>query len=141
MCSTHNVFVASSYLRDLLDRLADWLEKVAQLSCEFNELVDAHPTKFMDALLAMYRVSATDKELCAAMLTLSRLQDSIQQYENEILQLAGVGSEWSEAHQVSSKVREVTSWIEEVLCLAAVDPEGLLTSHAMKQLMFQVPYK
>ncbi|KAF8233976.1 hypothetical protein L208DRAFT_1264093, partial [Tricholoma matsutake] len=55
-----------------------------------------------------------------------------------ILQLAGVGSEWCEAHQLSNRAREVMRWIEEALCLATVDPEGLIASHAMKQLMFQV---
>ncbi|KAF8224553.1 hypothetical protein L208DRAFT_1310628, partial [Tricholoma matsutake] len=121
--------------------LAYWHEKVAQIAGKFSELVDAHPTKFVDALLSTYRVSGSDKELSGTMFTLSRLQNSIQQCENEILQLAGVGSEWSEAHQLSNNMREVRGWIKEVLCLATVDPEGLHTSYAMKQLIFQVVYK
>jgi hypothetical protein len=71
-------------------------------------------------------------------LTLSRYQKSIQWYEDEILQLAGVGSEWREADQLYNRVREVVRWTEEVLCLATVDPGGLVVSHATKQLMFQV---
>ena len=52
--------------------------------------------------------------------------------------MVGVGSEWSEVHQLSNRVPKVTCWTEEVLCLATVDPEGLIALHATKQLMFQV---
>ena len=76
--------------------------------------------------------------LCDAVLTLSRYQKFIQWYEDEILQLAGVGSEWREADQLYNRVREVVRWTEEILCLATVDPEGLVVLHAVKQLMFQV---
>jgi hypothetical protein len=118
--------------------LAAWCERVTRLSLQFNTLVDAHPTKYVDALLSAYHVSSSDKDIRDAVLTLSRYQNSIQRYEHEILQLAGVGSEWSQAHQLSNRVREVVRWIEEVLCLAVVDPDGLVVSHAAKQLMFQV---
>jgi hypothetical protein len=85
-----------------------------------------------------YRASSSNKKISNAVLTLSRLQKSIQRYEHEILQLVGVGSEWSEVHQLSNRVCEVTCWTEEVLCLATVDSKGFIVSHATKQLMFQV---
>jgi hypothetical protein len=86
-------------------------------------------------------MSSSNKDICDAVLTLSRFQNSIQWYEHKILQLAGVGSEWNEAHQLSNRVREVTQWAEEVSCLVTVDPEGLIVLHATKQLMFQVVKK
>jgi hypothetical protein len=102
-------------------------------------LVNTHPTKYVDALLSAYRASSNNQNILRdAALTLSRYQNYIQQYEIEILQLAGVGSEWSEAHKLSNRMREVVCWTEEILCLAMVDPGGLDASHAAKQLMFQV---
>ncbi|KAF8226359.1 hypothetical protein L208DRAFT_1302132, partial [Tricholoma matsutake] len=118
--------------------LAYWHERVAQLSLEFSTLVNAHATKYVDALFSAYCTSSSNKEISDTVLTLSRLQKSIQWYEHEILQLVGVGSEWSEVHRLSNRVCKVMCWTEEVLGLATVDPEGLIASHTTKQLMFQV---
>ncbi|KAF8239091.1 hypothetical protein L208DRAFT_1239013, partial [Tricholoma matsutake] len=73
-----------------------------------------------------------------AVQTFSRYQKSIQQYKDEILQLGGVDSEWHEVNKLSKWVCEVVHWIKEIFCLALVDPNGLIASHATKQLMYQV---
>ena len=70
-------------------------------------------------------------------LSVSQHQKCIQRYEDEILQLGGVNSEWNEAHQLSNRVSEALRWIEEALCLAMVDPEELVASHTVKRLMYQ----
>ena len=118
--------------------LAYWCERVTRLSLKFNTLIDAHPTKYVDALLSAYRVSSSNNDiLCDAVVTLSGYQKSIQWYEDKILQLAEVGSEWREAHELYNRVLEVVCWTE-VLCLATFDPGGLVVSHITEQLMFQV---
>ncbi|KAF8226896.1 hypothetical protein L208DRAFT_1299617, partial [Tricholoma matsutake] len=119
--------------------LAYWHERVTRLSLKFNTLIDAHPTKYVDALLSTYCVSSSNSDIPHdAVVTLSGYQKSIQWYEDKILQLAGVGSEWREAHELYNRVLKVVHWTEEVSCLATVDPGGLVALHATKQLMFQV---
>ncbi|KAF8236800.1 hypothetical protein L208DRAFT_1250949 [Tricholoma matsutake] len=119
--------------------LADWCERVTQLSLKFDTLVNTHPAKYVEALLSAYHVSSHNKGILHdAVLTLSRYQKSIQWYEDKILQLAGVGSEWREVDQLYNRVHKVVHWTEEILCLATVDPGGLVVLHAAKQLMFQV---
>ena len=93
----------------------------------------------MDALLSAYCTSSSNNDILHdAVVTLSGYQKSIQRYEDKILQLAGVGSEWREAHELYNRVLEVVRWTEEVSCLATVGPGGLVVSHITEQLMFQV---
>lgn len=93
----------------------------------------------MDALLSAYHASSGNKDILGdAVVTLSRYQKFSQRYEDKILQLGGVRSEWREVHKLSNRVREVVCWTEELLCLATVDPGELVVSHVAKQLMFQV---
>jgi hypothetical protein len=54
-----------------------------------------------------------------------------------MLQLGGVGPEWKEVSQLSNQLTEVTHWIEEVLCLAMVNREGLVVSYQGQMLMYQ----
>ena len=138
---THsNMFgaISSWYILNIRSLLNSWCRRITRLSSKFNTLVDAHPAKYVDALLSAYHASYSDNDIREAVLIISRYQDSIERYEHKILQVAGACSEWSLAHQLSSRVREVGRWIEEVACLAAVDPEGLTASHAAKQLLYQV---
>ncbi|KAF8223501.1 hypothetical protein L208DRAFT_1316505 [Tricholoma matsutake] len=116
-----------------------WCRRVAQPSPKFNTLINTHPTEYVDTLLATYYASSGNKDLLGnAVQTFSRYQKSIQQYKDEILQLGGVDLEWHEANELSKQVCKVVHWIEEIFCLAMVDPKGLIASHAMKQLMYQV---
>jgi hypothetical protein len=52
--------------------------------------------------------------------------------------LGGVDLEWREANKLFKRVREVVHWVEEISCLATVDPAGLIALHAKEQLMYQV---
>ena len=126
------------HLRYHYRHLAYWCKRVGQLLLRFNRLVDDDPSKYVDGLLTTYYASYNKDILCDGVLSVSQILKSIQRYKDEILQLGGVGPEWREANQLSKKVDEVTCWIEEVLCLAMVDPDELLMSYQKQQLMYQM---
>jgi hypothetical protein len=118
--------------------LAYWNERVACLSLKFKKLVADDAPKFVESLMSTFLTSSHNKDILRdGILSVSRHQKSIRWYEDEILQLGGVNSEWEEAHQLSGRVSEVVRWIEEALCLAMVDPEELVALHTAKQLMYQ----
>ena len=118
--------------------IAYWNKRVAHLSIKFNKLINNDAPRFVESLMSAFLMSTHDKDiLCDGILSVSRHQKSIQRYEDEILQLGGVDSNWEEAHRLSDQVCKVMHWIEEVLCLAMVDPKELVALYAAKQLAYQ----
>ncbi len=66
-----------------------------------------------------------------------RLQKSIYKYENEVLTLAGMGSDYDKVKGISQLVCEVVRWLEEVLCLAMVDTMEVEKKFTECQFSFQ----
>lgn len=121
----------------LIRHLAYWNKRVSCLSLKFNQCINNDARKFVEMLMSAFFTSHDKDILRDGVLGVSRHQKSIQRYEDEILQLVGVNSDWKWAHQLSSEVTEVVNWIEEALCLAMVDPEELIALHTTKRLMYQ----
>jgi hypothetical protein len=110
-----------------------------QLSLKFSRLVDNDPPKFVEDLLTAYFKSCDEDTLSVhdGVLRVQWYQKCIQRYKDQILQLGGVGPEWKEVSQLLNQLTEVMRWIEEVLCFAMVDQEGLVASYQGQMLMYR----
>jgi hypothetical protein len=65
------------------------------------------------------------------------LQKSMYKYENEVLTMVGVGTEYDKVRRITESVCEVIQWLEEVLCLAMVDVGEVDKMYKDRQFSFQ----
>lgn len=68
---------------------------------------------------------------------IGKYQTSLHRYEDEILQLAGVGPQLEKVQDRSREVTDLIAWLEEVLCLAMVDNALLFKMHTEGKLLYQ----
>jgi hypothetical protein len=72
-----------------------------------------------------------------AITSVSCLQKHIQQCEDQILQLAGVGTEYEQATSIGRRISDLIHCFEEILCTAMGGTEDLLVAHEKQSLMYQ----
>ena len=58
-------------------------------------------------------------------------------YENEVLTLAGMGSEYDKVRAITHIVCKVIQWLEEVLCLAMIDATDVEERYRGRRFAFQ----
>lgn len=68
---------------------------------------------------------------------IGKLQSSVYKYENEVLTLAGVGQEYDKVRKTTLVVCEAIQWLEEVLCVAIVDPSDVEKMYKGGEFDFQ----
>jgi hypothetical protein len=79
-----------------------------------------------------------DKDIIQDAITAaSRLEKHIRLCEAQILQLAGVGTEYEQVASVARCISDLIKWLEEILCTAMVDTEELFMAHKKQSLMYQ----
>jgi len=114
-----------------------WSQRADQVAINFNKLTNNSAFDFVEGIFNIYQTTQDKDVIRDAIVDTSRLQKSIHRYEAEILQLAGVGTEWKQAASISKHVCDVVKWLEEILCLAMVDVEELSTAYKHQSLMYQ----
>jgi hypothetical protein len=65
------------------------------------------------------------------------LQKKIRQYQNEVLALAGVGSEFYRVDDIVKEVEMLVHWVEELLCIAMVDAGEVRYMYERQTFTFQ----
>lgn len=67
----------------------------------------------------------------------SKFLASVHRYQENLLQLAGVGPELEVANTVEKDISEINSWLEEILCTAMGDFKEVTTTYTLRGFMFQ----
>jgi len=123
-------------------RLDHFLNCIRRIDREFDELTGRKPTEYIEEVYSIYEAQVNEGKsgrniLETEISKLGKLQQSIERWGAEVLQLAGVGNEWNEVEGVKRRVRIVVAHLEEILCEAMVDPQGLVESHRSHNLGYQ----
>jgi len=66
-----------------------------------------------------------------------QLQKSVYSYENDVLMLAGLESEYEKVREITRTVCDMIRWLEEVLCLAMVNGAEVEIKYKGCQFSFQ----
>jgi hypothetical protein len=90
--------------------------------------------------LAIFKKTLDQNLLEDAIHDAAHLQTSIRACEAEVLQLAGIGPEYAQVKSISDKISDLIKWLEEILCLAMEDIDGLFKKLGRQLLMFQDQY-
>ena len=62
---------------------------------------------------------------------------SLHHYENEVLTLAGVGTEFDTVRKITEHIGEIIGWFEHFLCLTILDPSEADKAYREKRFAFQ----
>ncbi|KAJ2932141.1 hypothetical protein H1R20_g4972, partial [Candolleomyces eurysporus] len=66
-----------------------------------------------------------------------KIQKSLEKYRGMVEEIDRIGEEWKRIDEITSEVRKVVYWIDNLLCSAMVDPADLVNRFHAKQLEFQ----
>ena len=68
-----------------------------------------------------------------------QLLQQIEQHENKVLNLDGMGVRYQQAARISQQVRELVLWLEDVLCVVMGDATELSYLFYSQKLLYQSP--
>jgi hypothetical protein len=114
-----------------------WLERAHQIEVRFDKLTNGDGMTFVDQICMTFILDQSKNSIHEYSIALSQLWRGIYQCHNEILQVAGVGSELSEVERVRTKICTRVSWIEEVFCHAIVGWSDLQNLYTSNGFMYQ----
>lgn len=95
------------------------------------------PKEFTEKVYNIYRAGNYKDTIRDTIVDLGKYQKSLRRHEDEILQLAGVGTQLEKVQGTAREVVKTIVWLEELLCLAMVDKALLFEMHAEGKLLYQ----
>lgn len=114
-----------------------WLERVDDLQQRFNEHIGGNLHKYVDSVCTKFMERKNLNFLADHTAILTKFQDSLYDYQNEILNISGTGPGWKKADSVVQDVRCALQWVEEIYCSALVDLEEVGIQYTKLQFLFQ----
>ncbi|KAF8055891.1 hypothetical protein FPV67DRAFT_1667889 [Lyophyllum atratum] len=114
-----------------------WAERVEHVARKLTKAVGPGAYEFIEELYQAYIVSKDDTGISDAITHITTLQASIRRYQAEILQLGGLGKEWTRSDEVSNHVTGVLRSLEDLHGTVLIDPHSLRDLHHDKQLLYQ----
>lgn len=118
-------------------RVAYWLERLDRAHIKFNLTVNPSAALYLETVARKFMATHEKDDIYKEIVTVNKIRTAIHQYEGKILQEAGVGPELVKAQTLSTKVTEVISWLEELLCQAMVDVHLFKNKYRHCQFMYQ----
>lgn len=120
-----------------MDPLASWKEGVERIQRSLARTVGTSPQVYVEGICAAYLEERDKDRIYEKIVRLSKLQNMIYRYSNEVYALAGVGPEHERATQVGADVNTVLGWLEEIFCYAIVDFKEVQDRHRNREFMYQ----
>ncbi len=124
--------------------LAEAMDQVERLSARFRIITSGSPKRHACVIYKEYARTMTEDHpkgcrslIDNAVLEISSLEQSLQEYENVILNYAGVGKEMKRYRSVWEPIQRLVCWLEEMLCEAMISPEGLREKYDRRELVFR----
>lgn len=107
------------------------------MASKFTALTGESPFHFIDTLYHRYLVNRKNDTFRDAIIAIEPLQKLIRQCQDGVLQLSGVGKEWTRCEEVEKCVSDVLNALEDVLCCGMAGFEELVTCHSHSTLLYQ----
>jgi hypothetical protein len=115
-----------------------WLERSDRIFARLQKITASNPVRFLRGIVEKFLENHDKNEIYNQVVEMGKLQKSIYKYENEVLTLAGLGTEYDKVKRVTQQVCQVIRWVEEVLCLAMVEATEVQRTFEASRLLFQV---
>ncbi|KAG6807213.1 hypothetical protein H0H92_008398, partial [Tricholoma furcatifolium] len=117
---------------------AFWNACVARITIKLNKLFKYQEGHiFIQKLYDQFLLDCSPSPLDDALAVASKLQKSIYQYSEEILNLSGMEKDWVAADAMCTQVCNMVRGLQEVIVDAIVDVDDLKQCHTRKELIFQ----
>ena len=117
--------------------LPEWCAQAETVAVKLRELVRPMAAEYLERIYTSYTFSRRKDNIRAEITAVSHLQKAIYQCQANILQAAGVGTEWERAEEISKAVVRVVRWLEDILVWAMIDVHELVAKHNRRELMYQ----
>lgn len=90
----------------------------------------------MEQIYSAYTLTRDEKLIHDAILETTNMQNTLRSWEDEVLQLDGVGPALKNVQDISRNIAWVVNSLEEVLCLAMADYSDLIKVYEDCNLFF-----
>ncbi|KAF8156251.1 hypothetical protein BJ912DRAFT_937122 [Pholiota molesta] len=120
-----------------INPLATWMEAVERVHRSLNRVIEGAPREYVEQICSAFLEHQDKDRIHTKIVKLSKFQNSIYRYSNEVYALAGVAPEFERASEVSREVNMVLSWAEEILCYAMIGVKEVRDRYVGKEFMYQ----
>ena len=114
-----------------------WLDYATRLQVRFNKYVNQNPTAYAEKICVGFLADRDKDVIHEETICLAKLQKSIYKCQNKVLQLSGIGDEYSRVLSISKAICTTITWIEEIFCHAIVDWAEVQRIHGERGFVFQ----
>ena len=114
-----------------------WMELVHRVYKRFQKTTDNSPRNFTEKICLTFLDDSNKDFINECIVKVSKYQQSIYKYQNEILALTGVGLEFCRAEDILKEINVVVRWIEKILCIAMVDAGEVTRMYNEQDFEFQ----
>ncbi|KAF8158611.1 hypothetical protein BJ912DRAFT_930352 [Pholiota molesta] len=121
----HKSAAKSPVADEIRSPISVWMEHAQRLKRRLNNITNGSPKTFVNTACQQYMVSLKSEALDDLVEQLSNVQTAITRCHDEVLQLVGVGVELGEVNELSTEVRMVITWIDEIRCTILEDDHRL----------------
>lgn len=116
-----------------------WLERSERVAISLANLINGESaTSFIDSICRQYIGTQNEDLIHNPAIRASRLTISIQRYHDEVLQLVGVGPELQRVSGIENDVRNLTRWLEELMCSVMTGYNDVVRTYEAKGFAFQL---
>lgn len=113
------------------------MQRSQRVAVKLSQLTNGSPASYVNDVYKRF-ITSHDKDIIhEQVVRASRLTTSIHRYHDQVLQLAGAGTELEAVAVVERNVGTVTRWLEELLCTAMVDYNEVIDTYKAKRFGFQ----
>src|SRR5882757_583662 len=110
--------------RSPLERnLATWMEHIDRVEYRFKKICGQNEIKFVDEICKKFIAENNTDIIESHTSKLDELLRSIYRYQNEVVSLMGIGTDYKKIDIIVKKIKKVVGWLEEILSAALINVE------------------
>ncbi|KAF8868782.1 hypothetical protein BD779DRAFT_1480811 [Infundibulicybe gibba] len=115
-----------------------WRNHIHSIFEQFKLEARPNPRSFCDKIYRIYNFKRDEATIDDAITSISRHQNAIRRCHAKILQLDGPGELAQQALEVGKSIDRLMHWLEEILCYAMGDRDGLFYLYTNRKLAYQL---
>ena len=94
--------------------------------------MNQNPKAYAESICVVFLADRDKDGIHEETIRLGRLQKRIYKCQERVLQLCGIGDEYSRVDEIKKAICTTISWVEEIFCYAIVDWAEVLVSRIKK---------
>ena len=117
--------------------LVNLMELGERVQKRLAKITNGSPFEFVHCICKQLLQDHDKDRVHTFSIELSKLQKMLYKYQNEVLQLDGVGNNYKKLQNIVKDVRLVLEWVDELLVLAMVDIHEVRQLYYTSELLYQ----